>query len=270
VKLQVNAFISVPIEIIPQPAVYFTLMPGATNESTQTLKIVNRMEAPLILSEVRSTTNAFSAVLKTNVPGQEFELTVMAASQARLPASLGMTLITGDISLQCSLTNRNPLVIPVYETIPAEIMIYPPSLQLPSGPLPQPSTSHVTIRDNVGSLILADPEVNVPGVVPSLIVMQTNRTYVLSATFPKGFAAMPGQNIILTVKTDNPRFPTISVPVVTVAPAALPTRPPSTALPMVAGRLAPAGVTGAPAVGTPLAGAMPSTNPAPAAHASPP
>jgi len=238
--LQINGVIWLPIEVSPQPTVYFTLMPDATNPSTQTLRIFNRMGTPLALSDPQSTTNVFSAMLKTNVPGQEFELAVTAAAPAHLPATLSNTFIQGEISLKSSATNKNPLIIPVFETIAPEITVFPASIQLPAGPLAQPSTSHITIRDNIANLGLSDPAVNFPGVNASVTVMQTNRIYVVSVVFPQGFAAQPGQNVVVTVKTDNPRFPTIAVPVAPVPGMAQPVRPPVAAPPLRTSLLAPA------------------------------
>ena len=239
VTLQISGVVRLPIEVSPQPAAYFTLMPDATNLNTQTLRIFNRMATPLALSDPQSTTNAFSAALKTNVPGQEFELAVTAAAPAHLPASLNMTVIQGEISLKSSATNKNPLIIPVFATVVPEITVFPATIQLPGGPLAQPSTSHITIRDNIANLGLSDPAVNFPGINASMTVMQTNRIYVVSVVFPQGFAAQPGQNIVLTVKTDNPRFPTITVPVTPVPGMAQPVRPPVAAPPLRASLLAP-------------------------------
>jgi hypothetical protein len=231
VILQVNGVVWLPIEVAPAMA-SFSLMPDATNGSTQVLKIFNRMETPLTLSDPQSSTNAFSAVLKTNVPGQEFELVVSASPPPHLPSSLNMTVIQGEIRLTSSATNRNPLAITVFETISPEITIFPPTIQLPAGPLAQPSTIHVTVRDNIGDLALSEPAVNVPGVAVSIGMLQTNRAYVLSVAFPQGFEARPGQNAVLTVKTDNPRFPALNVPVTPPPGLAQPIQPAITVPPV--------------------------------------
>jgi len=225
VALQIIGFVTLPIEISPQPSAYFSIVPGSTNRSVQVLKIVNRMDAPLSLSDPQSTNNAFSAVLKTNVPGREFELTVTAAPPAPLNGSLSLTTVQGQISLKSSATNKNPLTIPVYETVSPEITIFPLNIQLPVGSLTQPLTSHVSIRDNIADFTLTDAAVNVPGVNVSTIMMQTNRIYVLTVTFPQGFAIQPGQGAALTVKTDNPRFPLLTIPVTSVPGMAQPARP---------------------------------------------
>jgi hypothetical protein len=67
--------------------------------------------------------------------------------------------------------------------------------------------------------------VNAPGVEVAVMVMQTNRQYYLNIVFPAGFEARTNQNLALTVKTDNPHYPAITVPVMPVPGMALPARP---------------------------------------------
>jgi hypothetical protein len=212
VTVHINGVVSLPIEVSPAMA-SFSITPDAPSQKPQVIKIFNRSETPLILSNPQSTTNAFSAVLKTNVPGQEFELTVTAAPASGLPPSFATTVVQGSVSLKTSVASMNPLQIGVFETIFPEITVYPASIQLPAGPLAQASTNHVIIRGNGGDLILSGAGANVPGVDVSVRVIQTNRQYMLSAVFPQGFQLQPGQTIGLAVKTDNPRFPVLTVPV---------------------------------------------------------
>jgi hypothetical protein len=233
VTLQINAVVWQPIEVSPQPSAIFAISPDSTNVNNQVLKIVNRMDAPLDLSDPHSSANEFSCALKTNVPGKEFELTVTAAPPAHLSSSLSATTVQGVITFKSSSTNK-PLTISVFETISPEITVFPASIQLPAGPLVRPSTSRVTIRENITNMTLSDPAVSAPGVGVSMTVLQTNRTYVLAVAFPQDFTATAGQNI--TVKTDNPRFPTITIPVTPVPglaqPPPAPVRSPAPATPV--------------------------------------
>ena len=131
-----------------------------------------------------------------------------------------------------SMSNRNPLTIPVYEEIRPEIEVFPPYTTVPIGYLARAVTNPpITIRENNTNFTLSDPVVNVPGVQASLAVRQTNRIYLLSVSFPQGFQAQVGEKINVTVKTDNPNFPTISVPILPVPAPAQPARPPFTASP---------------------------------------
>ena len=145
--LEIHGQVWLPIEVEP-PVSSFILTPGAANQSNDVLKIFNRTETPLTLSDPQCDTNAFSAVLKTNVPGREFELTVTAAPASVPPSTFGMTTIQGSISLKSSAAVMNPLKIGVSETLYPEVTLYPTNIEMPAGPLSQAITNHITIRGN--------------------------------------------------------------------------------------------------------------------------
>ena len=224
VTLNIGGTVWLPIEISPQ-MVSFALMPDATNLSLQVVHIYNRAEKPLAIWDPTCTTNAFGLQLKTNVPGQEYELTVTAPPPSRFATSAtSSSLVQGEISLETSVSNRNPLKITVFETVLPEITVFPNSIQVQAAPLTQPSTSHITIRDNIADLHVSEASLNVPGSSVSTMIVTTNRQYYFSVTFPQGFDARGMTNLGLTVKTDNPRFPTLTIPV-TAVPAVTPLQP---------------------------------------------
>jgi len=225
VNLHVNAVVWLPIEVEPAMAA-FSVIPGVTNVYSESIKIFNRMETPLDLSDPRSNTNAFSAVLKTNVPGQEFELIVTVERRSNAVPSLRYDTITGQISMKSSATNKNPLVVSAYESIYPEITVFPQTLTVPAGPLPQAATTHLQIRGNAEELALSGAAVNAPGVTVAVKILQTNRQYYLDIVFPAGFDAATNQGLAFTVKTDNPHFPAITVPIAVVPRAAQPARTP--------------------------------------------
>ena len=93
-------------------------------------------------------------------------------------------------------------------------------------PWPAGSQTGSLLRGNTAAaLILSDPIVNVPGVDVSLKVAQTNHVYSLLVAFPQGFEIKPGDNIAVSVKTDNPRYPAITVPVTSMRGVPLPFMP---------------------------------------------
>jgi hypothetical protein len=108
----------------------------------------------------------------------------------------------------------NPLKIGVSEIIYPEVTLFPTNIEMPAGPLSQAITNHITIRGNRANMTVSNPAANVPGVEMSVNVIQTNRQYYLIAVFPKEFVIQPGQNIILSVQTDNPLFPVLTVPII--------------------------------------------------------
>jgi len=212
VNLQVHGRVWLPIEVNPGTAL-FNVLAGAPTPATQSLRILNLMETPLTLSDPRSNTNAFSAVLKTNVPGQVFELTITAAPLPQLAGSFAPAIVQGEISLKSSSTNMNPLKVPILETLYPQITVYPANLQMPPEPLPQAMTNHITIRGNSADLVLSGAAANFPGVELSLNVVRTNRQYYLSVVFPAGFDIRANPNAALSVSTADPAFPLLRIPV---------------------------------------------------------
>jgi hypothetical protein len=55
--------------------------------------------------------------------------------------------------------------------------------------------------------------VNVPGVEAELKELQAGKSFAALVAFPQGFQVPPGQQVELSVKTSNPKFPVIKVPV---------------------------------------------------------
>jgi hypothetical protein len=251
VNLHVNAVVWLPIEIEPAMAA-FSVIPGVTNVNSETIKIFNRMELPLTLSDPQCSTNAFSAVLKTNVPGQEYELIITAERRSNAVPTLRYDTIQGQIAMKSSATNKNPLVVSVFESIYPEITVFPLTLTVPAGPLLQPATAHLQIRGNAENLALSGPAVNAPGVAIAVKTLQTNRQYYLDIVFPAGFEAATNRGLAFTVKTDNPRFPAITVPFAVVPRPAQPVRAPVPAPPPRTVAAAPAASTNAPPRPRPL------------------
>ena len=227
VNLQIHGTVWQPIEVTPAMAT-FNVVADTTTKTVQVVKIFNRMDTPLTVCDPVCNTNMFSVTLETNVPGKEFQLTIVASPPVSLPPPSGPSVIQGMISMKTSTPLRNPLVVSVFETVYPDVTIYPATVTLPAGPLPQAMTNHITIRGNSTNLTLSDVSASVPGIETSFVTIQTNRQYYLNAVFPKGFDLEVGQTVVLTLKTDNPRYPTVTVPVtamrsfITSPPASVP------------------------------------------------
>jgi len=216
VVLQIHGTVWTPIELsIPEPTVTFNLKADGPTNSTHVIKIFNQEEPPLTLSAPESSSKVFSAVLRTNSPGREFELTISAEKPSSPPTNAGMgQMLQGAITMQTSSARMKVLSITVLENIESEIQVFPAQLQIPNSPLTRPQTNIVTVRGNTEApLILSNPAVNVPGVDVWAKTLVSNKQYSLFVTFPAGFVFPPGQSVAVTVESDNPRFPLLSVPV---------------------------------------------------------
>ena len=218
--LQLKGTIYRPFEVNPQLAV-LNLSPDSEGAST-VVNITNNMEEPLTLSAPESNNRAFTAELKTIEAGKGYQLIVSA-----VPPLSGTA--QGQITLKTSWTNPSVLNVPVYANVQPAVLAIPSHIILPPAPLASAQTSSVMIQNNsTNQLTLSDPAVNAQGVGTQIKEVQPGRSFSVLVTFPQGFETTPGQQVELTVKSSNPKFPLVRVPVTQyprpVAPPAAVTR----------------------------------------------
>jgi hypothetical protein len=90
---------------------------------------------------------------------------------------------------------------------------------LPSGPLPEATKYTVTIQNNgINPVVLSDPEVNANGVKVELSERLPGREFNVTVSFPAGFEST--FSVQATVKSNNPKCPSVTIPV--YQPAATP------------------------------------------------
>jgi hypothetical protein len=210
-----------PLDVNPQIAV-LNIPPDAETGSA-IVSITNHTDEPLTLAAPESNNRSYVAKLKTIEPGRSYQLEVSAVS----PLPTGGT--QGLISMKTSWTNPTVLNVTVYANVQPAISVIPSRIMLPPAPLSAPQTPSVTIQNNsTNALVLSEPSVNLPGVETQIKEMQAGRTFAALVTFPKDFEVTPGQQVELTIKSSNPKFPLVKIPVTQISRQAatpLPSRP---------------------------------------------
>jgi len=211
-----------PIDMTPNIASFIYQSDDQTNQ-TKAIKIVNNMDAPLTLSDAKSSHSAFKVEVKTVTEGKEFELLVTA-----VPPFTNRTAF-GSITVKTSATNMPQLGVSAHVTVQQQLMVYPEQLYLPPGPLSNAVNLAVTVR-NTGSnaLTLTDALVSIPGATVTVQETQPGRLFNLRANFPPGVQIKPGLVAEITAKTSNPKFPTLRVPIMHMASPSMPTVGPRT------------------------------------------
>lgn len=225
VSLRIKGEVWKPIEVTPA-FVFFNLASDAQTAQSRSVKIINRAEEPLILSEPQSSSPAFRAVLTTNTPGKEFELAITAVP----PFSLRTT--QGAITMKTSSTNLPVVSVSALAHRQPPVIVSPNQIFIPPGPLPAATPRTVMIRNNAGTpLTLSSLSVSAPGVESRIVENEPGRFFSVMVTFPAGFQLEPGHPVQLTVKTSSAEMPLITVPflemsqprgVGTLAPPGLP------------------------------------------------
>jgi len=225
VTLSITGTIWKPIEA-PQ-FVQLNVPPDSTAGVASVVRIINNMDEPVTLSAPESNNKAFTAQIKTNQPGKEFDLVVSAVP----PLSPGS--VQGQITIKTSSTNMPVLSISVFANVQPAIGIYPAQVTLPAGPLAAQITPSVMIQNNgTNALTLSEPMVNGKAVPVQLKEMQPGRSFNATLSFPQGFEISQGEQVVLSIKSSHPQYPVIKVPIIQtprppqpIAPVKLPPPP---------------------------------------------
>lgn len=205
--LQLKGTVWRPVDVSPQFAVLN--IPPDVPSATASVRIVNNMEEPLVLSPPESNNRVFTAELKTNVPGKEFQVVVTGT---RPPTTTGN--IQGLVTLKSSSTNMPIVTVNVWANIQPHVLVMPPQLTLPPPPLAASISPRVTIQNNTtNTLSVSDPVLSLDGVKVELTEPQPGKQFLATLTFPQGFEIPAGQQPALTLKCSNTNLPLITVPI---------------------------------------------------------
>jgi hypothetical protein len=208
VTLLVRCTVWRPIEVLPSAAV-FKVFPDAVTNAFATVRIVNNLESPLVLSAPESNHRALAADLSTNRAGSEFQLIIRAVP----PVAPGN--VFGRITLRTSAPEVPRLEIPVFALIQEAVSATPSQITLPAGPLPLGLTQVVLMRGAwTNAFKVSAPAVNAAGVGVELKETEAGRCFTVTLTFPTGFALAATQQVVLRAASNHPQFPIVSVPVV--------------------------------------------------------
>jgi hypothetical protein len=220
VYLQIKGTIWKPIEVTPTYAVIN--VPPESSGGSATIKILNNMEQALILGKPEVNQPGFRVEIRTNQPGKEFELIVSTVPPLK-PGN-----VQAEIKIPTSVTNNPALTVRAWANVQPALSILPAQVALPTTPLQNKLSPVITIINNTTNpLALTEPTVNLPGVDFQLREVQAGRYFTIGLSFPQGFQLTDGESGEIKVKSNNPNYAQIAIPI-TQGKA---TMPPSVAVP---------------------------------------
>lgn len=213
VTLQIRGTIWKPIEVNPPSAVLNVVADSPSNPPA-TVTIVSSLPEPITLSDPISNNRAFAAEIKTNQPGKEFQLIIRPVPPLRQGTAQGI------ITVRTSSTNVPSIDVNVLAVIQPAWVVTPQEITLPAGPLGSALPRAISIRNNAAPLMtLSEPAVNANDVPVEMKEVVPGHQFTLTLTFPAGFQVAQGEQVGLTVKTSDPKYPVINVPVHQSLPA---------------------------------------------------
>ncbi len=218
--LQLKGTVYRPYDVNPQMAV-FTLPPDSESAS-MVLTVTNNMEEPLLISGLQVNNPIFRAELVTNVLGKGYQVKLTT-----VPPLPPMGSPQGLLTLKTSWTNTPIISVTLIANIQPAVMVNPPAIMLPPGPLRTGITNSIMIQNNYGTnaLTLSEPAINVPGVGIEIREHLPGRSYSAMVGFPPGFEIPPSQQVEFSIKTSSPKVPVVKVPVRQMARPVVPVPP---------------------------------------------
>jgi hypothetical protein len=222
VTLELHGQVFKPIEVTP-PYVALNVPPDSEGEATGTAHILNNDDTPLTLSMPQTNWRGFTAEIKTNTPGKDFDLIIKTVPP------LGAENPQGVITVHTSCPQMPDINVMAIIVMQPAVEANPSQITLPPGPLTSNMTFTISLfRQGAKPIALSDASVNAAGAKVKLEETIPGRNFTATVTFSEGFQAPFGPATVVSIKTDRARFPVIYIPI-THMPAAT---PPQTAVPI--------------------------------------
>ncbi len=207
-NLTLKGMVVVPMET-SSSFVILSVKPDSTTDTSAIVNIHNNTDSPITLDNPTSNQPGVAAELKALQPGQDYELTIHTIAGKITNNALATITVKTSLPaypLVTVMANVNFLQ-PVY-FIPAQLILPFP------GQANAPNSFHVTINNNSAKpLTLSEPAVDIPGAKLEVVEIDPGKQFQLNLAMPPGFEIPPGTNYTLSVKTSDPRYAFISVPI---------------------------------------------------------
>lgn len=208
VTLQIKGVLWQAIEATPNMASFGNIASSQFADASmiRKLTIVNNLSEPATLSSVTSTNPAFKAEIAVLEPGKKFELTVKLDK----PSASGVQ--AGSITMNTGLTEKPTLQVAVNAYILADVDVVPNKIMLPKDRT-SPIQRDLYVRNNskkpikVSDIRASDPQIKV-----TMLETQPGMAFNLKLDIPPEYK-VPAAGDTITMNTDNPAYPVISVPV---------------------------------------------------------
>lgn len=195
------------LEITP-PMVVFNVSSDVDPQQTQTIRIVNNLTNAVSVWDVQCKMDGFTAELKTNSPGKEYQLKVTANP----PFKRGT--IMAPMTLKTSIKNMETINVAAYTVFQPQVQINPSQINLPAGPLGSRMSPGVYVRSSwTNALVLSDAKVNMEGVMVQVHEIAPGKAFHVTTTFQSGFQLPAGKTLELEIKSNHPQFGVIKVPI---------------------------------------------------------
>lgn len=213
IVLWLKGTIWAPIDI--QPAyVNFASITETDKPKTQQVKVVNKLDQPIDIKNVKSNNPMFRVDVKPITPGKEYELTVTALPP--MPTGSQVAQITADTG-----NPKSPQInLTATAYIPARVEVQPAKILVPST-LTMEMERAVYVTFNAGTdLKLSDVVCSDSKLPVRLVEDAPGKRFRIVVKFPAKYEVSPSDPVKITFKTSDKGFENVTVPIEVVKTAA--------------------------------------------------
>lgn len=197
-----------PIEATPAKAAFGRINKDALESQplTRKLILVNNMDSPARLTNVRSGNPSFSATVKVLEVGKKFELIV----SGHLPVKTGMNYTT--IEIDTSLPEMPVLRIVASMYVTAAVIVSPDKLSLLQDRPRDMRRSFFITNHTTTQMEISDIQVSNPMLKATITTNRPGFAFRLLLKIPAEYKVPQGGDTI-TMKTSHPYAPTLTIPI---------------------------------------------------------
>ena len=214
VELTLTATVNRRVEILPMPAVYFSVYKGDT--MTRSVTIVNHEARPLQVTGIEPQGNHFEASIKPLKPGQTYQLDVTVPRSAQVGRFMESVLVKTDHP------DFPVLQVGVNVFVKQDLYVSPETLamgnivlaELTANPaLVELLTYKLVVRKRAGQFALASVSTTVPALSVSVADKERAQAFEVVVSVVKDRLTVGPMTGVIRIQTDDKDFPLLEVPV---------------------------------------------------------
>ena len=205
--LQIKGQVWMPVSVDPQVAT-FPALKSLNDKKTSVLTVVNHLETPLEIKNLRMDGERFEVALKTVKEGKECQIEITTVP----PMVYGSN--RGTIRFETNIPEADKFQIAASAYVMAPVQVVPNRIMLKEGVLDKPMKKYVTVLTYEDTpLEVSDIKVSIEGVKIESSSLNKGKHHRLVLTFPAGLDVDKLEDAILSLETNNKEFSHFDIPV---------------------------------------------------------
>ncbi len=214
VNLVLKADVQPIIEVLPRPVVRFNTI--QLQPVTEKVVVVTELEKPFKITGVTSSVPYITSQVRALEEGERLE--GKQARQYEVALTLAENAPVGPVNAEITIATDNPkakeVPVRVFGVVRALLQVTPTQLQFGQVEASMQPGRNVVVVNNreVEPVQVTGAEVNDPAFEAAVLTIEDGRRYQVTVTV-KPDASPGSRDASLTIRTTDPQFPTLQVPV---------------------------------------------------------